>query len=105
MPAGGRGWARQGSLGCVRGSPWIGWSPRPPPCTHAWPAHPTQRTVGVPLRTVETTRVHHAQVTERIVVFDRVVRVETPQRRGDVARHTPARAGVLGESEASADAN
>src|SRR4029077_15590005 len=105
MTACGGRWARPGSRGCRRGSPSNGWWPRPPRCTPAWPARAAQRAVRVPLRTVEAARVHHAEMAERVVVLHRTVRIELPQRGGDVARHLPARARVAREAEAAADAD
>ena len=101
----GGGWARPGSRACASGSPSSGWSPRRPPCTHAWPADPTQRTLRVRLRAIEAARVHHAEVAEREVVLDRVVRIEPAQRRGDVARHAPAGARIGRQAQAAADAD
>ena len=88
------------------GSPSSGWSPRPPPCTRAWPRRPPrsghcESACGA----AEAARVHHPEVAEREVVLDRVVRIERAQRRGDVARHPPARAGVARQPQAAADAD
>ena len=79
----------EAGLGARRasGSPSSGWSPRPPPSTHAWPADPTQRTLRVRLRAIEAAGVHHPEVAQREVVLHRIVRIEPAQRRRDVARH------------------
>ena len=87
------------------GSPSSGWWPGPPPCTRAWPADATQRTLRVACGAVEPARVHHPEVAEREVVLHRIVRIERAQRRGDVARHPPARAGVARQPQAPADAD
>ena len=60
---------------------------RPPPCTRAWPADPTQRTLASACGAIEAAGVHHPEVAEREVVLHRVVRIEASQRRRDVARH------------------
>ncbi len=45
------------------------------------------------------------EVAEREVVLHRIERIERAQRRGDVARHPPARAGVRRQPQAAADAD
>src|SRR5438105_15042752 len=91
------------SNACLRGLPWKGWSPRPRRCTDAWPAEPTQWTLGVPLGATETARVHHAEMTNRKVVADRIGWIEAAQRRGDVLRHAPSRADVAREPKTAPD--
>ena len=78
---------------------------RPPPFTSAWPADAAQRALRVALRPTEAARVHHPEVTERVVVLDGIVRVELAERRCDVARHRPTRARVARQLQAAADTN
>src|SRR5262249_27752022 len=91
--------------------PSSGWLPGPQLCTRAWPAEPTQRTPrarrspGCAERTAEAAGVHHSEMAQRIVVFDRIVRIEPAQRQGNVARHSPAGAGVPGQTQAPPDAD
>ena len=54
---------------------------------------------------VEAARVHHAEVAHREIVADGIHRIDSPERRGDVTGHSPARAGVVRQAEAAADAN
>jgi hypothetical protein len=44
-------------------------------------------------------------MADREVVFHGIGRIELSQRRRDVARHPPSRAGVLGQAQAAADAD
>src|SRR4051812_48116915 len=99
------GWGRPGWRGSATGSPSNGWWPGPPRCTHAWPAEATQRALTIRLRLIEPARVHHAEVTEREIVFHRVRRIETAQGCRDIPGHLPARAGVARQAEAAPDAD
>src|SRR5262245_45421697 len=82
-----------------------GWSPRLRTCTHAWPAHPTQRTLRVPLGATESARVHHAQVAEGEVVAHWVQRIKAPERGGDVLRHSPPGTRVTSQAKATPNAD
>jgi len=57
------------------------------------------------LRAAEAAGVHHPEVAQRVVVLDGIPWIEIPQRRGDVARHRPARAAVARQSQALAHAD
>src|ERR1035437_7362990 len=101
----GRRWGTPGSRACRRASRSSGWSRRPLPCTSAWVAQATQRALSIRLRAIEATGAHHAEVAERVVVLDGVVRVEPPQRRRDVARHVPPGTRVAREPQAAPHTN
>src|SRR5258707_14140302 len=90
-------WAKPASRACSGVLPSSGWSSRPPPFTHAWPARTAQRTLRVRLCAAEPARVHHSQMADREVVLDRIAGIEPAQRCGDVARHAPALARVVRE--------
>ena len=87
-------WATPASRACARASPSSGWSPRPRPSTRAWPADPTQRTLRVPLRAAESAGVHHAEVAQREVVLDRIVRIE-PRAATPVISRAIAQPGLV----------
>src|SRR5207249_5575645 len=61
--------------------------------------------VRISLRAIEAARVHHADVAEREIVLDRIVRIEPPQRRSYVDGHPPSGARVAREPEAATDAD
>ena len=69
----------------------------------ARPAHSLERTLRVSLPAAEAAGVHHADVAERKIEPDRIVRIDGAQRRRDVRRHPPARRRVARQSQAAAE--
>ena len=80
-----------------------GWSPRPPRCTRAWPADPTQRTLWS----------FCARLKPQAFIIPRWQSAKSyftgsagSSRRSDAvmsARHPPSRTGVAGQPQAAAD--
>ena len=63
------GWLTRDSSGCLRAIyRRTDGRRRPRTFTRAWPAHPTQRTLRIPLGAAESARVHHPEMAEREVV-------------------------------------
>src|SRR6186713_1208742 len=59
-----------------------------------------QRTLSVLLFGGVAARAHHAEVAQREVIADRIVRVDRTQGAGDLGRHLPAGRRALRQSQA-----
>src|SRR5262245_35803991 len=66
-------------------------------------AQPLERTLRVSLFPAEATGVHHADMADRIVKADGIIRIDLAERRCDVGRHLPSRARVTRQAQAASE--